>query len=259
VLKRRLIPKLLLRRAGTRRRAVIVTTLHFTDPVEVGEPASVAKVLEAQAADELLLLDIDASRERSGPATDVLKRVAERVFMPLTAGGGIRSPQDVRELLRQGADKVSLNSAALARPELIRESAQSFGSQCVVVSIDARRASDGSYRVFARGGSEPTPWEAAAWAREAESLGAGEILVTSIDRDGTRQGLDLELLRRVVAAVAVPVIASGGCGRAEHLVAGFNAGADAVAAGTYFCFEDQSFMQARAQVRNAGIPIRQFR
>lgn len=257
MLKRRLIPKLLIKQRGTAGRPVVVATRRFGEAVEVGEPVSVAKVLEAQAADEILLLDIDATLQGRRLEREVLTRVGEAVFMPITAGGGVTSLDDFQELLRSGADKVSVNSAAVERPQLIERASRRFGAQCVVVSIDARRSEDEGYRVFVRSGRQPTGLDPVEWAVECERRGAGEILITSIDRDGTRAGLDVELARRIVAAVGVPVVASGGCGKAHHLVEGFTeAGVDGVAAGTFFCFQDQNIMQARAHVRNAGVPIR---
>ena len=257
MLKRRLIPKLLVKRSQATGRPVVVATRGFKDAVEVGDPVSVAKVLEAQAADEMLLLDIEATAEGRRLPPELLARVGEAVFMPITAGGGVSSLDDFRELLRSGADKISLNTAAVERPRLVEQASSRFGAQCVVVSIDVRRSDDGKARVFVRAGSEATALDPVAWAAECERLGAGEILVTSIDRDGSRAGLDIELMRSIVAVVRVPVVASGGCGKAHHLVEGFaQAGVDGVAAGTFFCFQDQNIMQARAHVRNAGVPIR---
>ncbi|MGQ0535692.1 MAG: imidazole glycerol phosphate synthase subunit HisF [Methanobacteriota archaeon] len=257
MLKRRLIPKLLLRRSRHGTRMVLVATVRFAETIEVGDPVSQAKIYQAQAADELVFLDLDASREARPPAIEVLERAAAEVFMPITIGGGVRSVEDFRRLLAAGADKVAVNTAAVERPGLVREAADAFGNQCVVVSIDFVRAADGTARVYTRGGSVPTDLDPVSWAVRAEKLGAGEILLTSIARDGSRQGLDLETTRRVAEAATVPVVASGGCGVARHFAEGMVQGkADAVAAGTFFAFRDQNPMQARSHVRNAGIPIR---
>ncbi len=259
MLKRRLIPKLQLKssRAGGRRRLVLVTTLRFADVTEIGDPVSQAKIYEAQAADELIFLDLDASAEHRGALVGVIERAAEQLFMPFTVGGGVRSTDDVRLLLSHGADKVSVNTAAIERPALIREAADMFGAQCVVVSIDYAAKPAGGYEVRSRAGQVSTGLDPVEWSMEAERLGAGEILLTSIDRDGTRQGLDVRVTRNVAERVSIPVITSGGCGAAAHFVEGFlKGGADAVAAGTYFCFKDENPMQTRSQIRNAGIPIR---
>jgi len=259
VLKRRLIPKLQLKavRFGSVERMVLVTTVRFDRVVEIGDPVSQAKIYQAQAVDELVFLDLDASSESRGPLVEVIRKAAEEIFMPFTVGGGVRSLADFRALLSSGADKVSVNTAAVEQPELIEEASGAFGAQCVVLSIDYRREPDGTRRVYTRGGSQATPLDPVEWAAEGERRGAGEILLTSIDRDGTASGLDVELTRQVAEAVSVPVITSGGCGLASHFVEGFLQGkADAVSAGTFFCFRDQNPMQARSHIRNAGIPIR---
>lgn len=259
MLKRRLIPKLQMRasQVGDVRRMVLVTTNRFGEAIEIGDPVSQAKIYQAQAADELIFLDIDASIEDRAVIVDVIRGAASEIFMPITVGGGVRTLDDVRMLLHSGADKVSINTAAAERPELIGEVAGMFGSQCVVVSIDFRRVAQGGWSVWTRGGRTDSGRELADWARQAEECGAGEILITSIDRDGTRAGLDLDATRSVVDAVSIPVITSGGCGAASHFVEGFQVGlADAVSAGTYFCFKDENPMQTRSRIRNAGIPIR---
>jgi len=236
---------------------VLVTTIRFSEVIEVGDPVSQAKIYEAQAVDELIFLDLDASSENRQNMTDVLSRAAEEVFMPITVGGGVRSLEDFRSLLSSGADKVSINTYAVETPELITAAAQVFGAQCVVLSIDYRRKDADRYYVFIRNGKVQINLDPVEWAVEGERLGAGEILLTSIDRDGTRSGLDVDLTRRVAESVSIPVITSGGCGVAAHFSEGFIAGkADAVSAGTYFCFKDESPMQTRAQIRNAGVPIR---
>lgn len=256
MLKRRIIPKLMLRASRLGGRPALVTTVGFGRWVEIGQPVSQAKVFQAQMADELILLDLDAEHHGLEVLAGVMERVAREVFMPFTAGGGVRSVEDFRTLLSHGADKVSINSAALADPSLIQRAADVYGSQCVVVSIDHRTTPEGP-RVFSRNGREATKYDPVTWAREAERLGAGEILLTSIDRDGTGQGLDVDTLRKVTDAVSIPVIASGGCGLARHFVEGFLTGAaDAVAAGNFFSLRDQNLMQTRAHIANAGIPIR---
>lgn len=259
MLKRRLIPKLQMRAVtvGGRRNMVLVTTIRFGDYVEIGDPVSQAKIYQAQAADELIFVDLDASVENRENMVEIVRKAAEEIFMPFTVGGGIRSIGDFRKMLSNGADKVSINTAAVETPNLIDEAAAVFGAQCVVLSVDYRRAPEGRSEVLVRGGKQRTGLDPVAWAVEGERRGAGEILLTSIDRDGTRSGLDIEMTRRIADAVSIPVITSGGCGLAAHFVEGFLAGkADAVSAGTYFCFKDENPMQTRSQIRNAGIPIR---
>ncbi|HIK04478.1 MAG TPA: imidazole glycerol phosphate synthase subunit HisF [Trichormus sp. M33_DOE_039] len=258
MLKNRLIPKLQMKpsRFGATARMVLVTTKDFGEVIEIGDPVSQAKIYEAQAADELIFLDLDASTDNRSIILDVVKKAAEQIFMPFCVGGGVRSLEDVRKLLSNGADKVSINTSALENPDLINQAAEMFGSQCVVVSIDYRQE-NGNYIVYKKSGRVKTNWQPLAWAIEAQRRGAGEILLTSIERDGSRRGLDVELTRQVVDSLSIPVITSGGCGLAAHFVEGFLAGkAAAVAAGTYFCFKDENPMQTRAQIKNAGIPIR---
>jgi cyclase len=259
MLKRRLIPKLQMkrRRIGESMRMVLVTTIQFRDVMEIGDPVSQAKIYEAQAADELIFLDLDASGEHRDTLVEVVRRAAGEIFMPFTVGGGVRSLADFRTLLSNGADKVSINTAAVENPELIGEASAAFGAQCVVLSIDYRRMANGDYSVWIHGGRTNTGLDPIAWAIEGERRGAGEILFTSIDRDGTGQGLDIAITRQIAERVSVPVITSGGCGLASHFVEGFLEGkADAVSAGTYFCFKDENPMQTRSQIKNAGIPIR---
>lgn len=259
MIKRRLIPKLQLKasRFGASTRMVLVTTLRFSKVIEVGDPISQAKIYEAQAADELIFLHLDASPDNREAEIDVIRRAAEQIFMPFTVGGGVRSVADFRRLLANGADKVSINTAAVQTSRLINEASNAFGSQCVVLSIDYRRLENGHYRVFINGGKVQTDWDPVEWAIEGEKRGAGEVLLTSIDRDGTRSGLDIDLTRRVADNVSIPVITSGGCGMTAHFIEGFLDGkADAVSAGTYFCFKDENPMQTRSQIKNAGVPIR---
>jgi cyclase len=258
VLNRRLIPKLQMKRSrvGVGERLVLVTTIGFSAVVEIGDPVSQARIFQAQAADELIFLDLDAAREDRSPLIETIRRSAEEIFMPFTVGGGVRSIEDFRLLLANGADKVSVNTAAVEDPRLLTIAADAFGVQCVVVSIDFRRGADGKCEVYTFGGSKPTGLDPVRWAASAQELGGGEILLTSIDCDGTRRGLDLEIVAQVCREVDIPVVVAGGCGRASHFVDGFAAGADGVAAGTYFSFRDENPMQTRSQISNAGYPIR---
>ncbi len=259
MLKRRLIPKLQMKasRYCSSRQMVLVTTRHFADVIEIGDPISQAKIYEAQAADELIFLDLDASVQCRGTDTEVVRRAAKEIFMPFTVGGGVRNTADFRKLLSNGADKVSINTAAVENPELINKARDTFGAQCVVLSVDYGTNGSDKSRVWIKGGTVETGLDPVQWAIEGESRGAGEILLTSIDRDGTCQGLDLDTTRRVADVVSIPVITSGGCGLSSHFTAGIRDGkAGAVSAGTYFCFKDENPMQTRAQIRNAGIPIR---
>ena len=230
--------------------------VQFVDLRDAGDPVAAALAYDAQGADELVFLDITASHENRSIMLDVVRRTAEGIYMPLTVGGGIRGVDDVRTLLRAGADKVSLNTAALERPRLIREAAERFGSQCIVVAIDARRE-NGGWGVYTHGGRRPAGRDAVAWAREAVELGAGEILLTSMDRDGTKDGYDLALTRAISESVSVPVIASGGAGSLEHLYEGLTVGrADAVLAASIFHFGTHSIGEAKAYLREQGVEVR---
>ena len=237
----------------------VVKGVRFVDLRDAGDPVEAAVAYDAQGADELVFLDITASHENRKIMLDVVARTAEGMYMPLTVGGGIRGIEDVRALLRAGADKVSLNTAALERPPLIREAAERFGSQCIVVAIDARREPGPVARwgVFTHGGRRPAGRDAVEWAREAARLGAGEILLTSMDRDGTKDGYDLELTRAIADAVTVPVIASGGAGSLEHLVEGVtDGGADAALAASIFHFGIHTIAEAKAYMRDRGVEVR---
>ncbi len=235
----------------------VVKGVNFVDLVDAGDPVELAARYDAAGADELVFLDITASSDARETTVEMAARVAEQVFIPFTIGGGIRSVDDARRLLRAGADKVSVNTSAVERPELIAEIAEEFGTQCVVVAIDARRRDDGSAEVFTHGGRTPTGWDAVSWARRAESLGAGEILLTSMDRDGTKSGFDCELTAEVSDAVGIPVIASGGVGTLQHLVEGVTDGhADAVLAASIFHFDEHTIAEAKAAMTAAGIVVR---
>ena len=235
----------------------VVKGVNFVDLVDAGDPVEAAMAYDAAGADELCFLDINATHENRGTMYDLATRTAEHCFMPLTIGGGVRTPDDVRDLLLAGADKVSFNSAAVADPSVVARAAERFGSQCIVVAIDAKQVTPGRWEIFTHGGRRATGIDAIAFAKEVERQGAGEILLTSMDRDGTRAGFDLELTRRIVDAVGVPVIASGGVGTLEHLAEGVTkGGASAVLAASIFHFGEFSIGDAKAHMAAAGIPVR---
>ena len=251
MLKPRIIPCLDVR--GGR----VVKGIYFVDLVDAGDPVEQARIYDSQSADELCFLDITASHEGREPLLDVVTRTAEQCFMPLTVGGGVRALEDIRTLLLAGADKVSINTAAVHRPEFVAEAAHKFGSQCIVVAVDAKRSRGDRYEIFTHGGRKETGLEAISWCQRMVELGAGEILLTSMDRDGTREGFDIELTRSVADAVSVPVIASGGVGTLEHLVEGIQSGhAMAVLAASIFHFGIFSIAEAKTHIEQAGIPIR---
>ncbi|HEY9558664.1 MAG TPA: imidazole glycerol phosphate synthase subunit HisF [Acidimicrobiales bacterium] len=234
----------------------VVKGVKFVDLRDAGDPVELAARYDAEGADELVFLDITASSDARDTTVEMAARVAEQIFIPFTIGGGIRSVEDARRLLRVGADKVSVNTAAVDRPELVRELAEEFGSQCVVVAIDARR-SDLGFEVFTHGGRTPTGLDAVEWAKQVETLGAGEILLTSMDRDGTKIGFDTELTAAICDAVGVPVIASGGVGTVQHLVEGVTEGrADAVLAASIFHFGEHTVAEAKEAMTRAGITVR---
>jgi cyclase len=234
----------------------VVKGVQFVSLKEAGDPALLAARYDAQGADEVVFLDITASSDQRETMVDVVRRTAEEVFIPLTVGGGVRSVDDARKLLRAGADKVGVNTTAAERPEVLAEIAMEFGSQCVVVSIDAKWVGD-HYEVFTHGGRRPTGIDALEWAASVEGLGAGEIMLTAIDRDGTRDGYDLELTRQVVDACNLPVIASGGVGNLDHLVQGARDGhADAVLAASIFHFGEHTVAEAKEQLSAAGVVVR---
>ncbi|MCK4177175.1 imidazole glycerol phosphate synthase subunit HisF [Aciditerrimonas ferrireducens] len=235
----------------------VVKGVRFEGLVDAGDPVELARRYDAEGADELVLLDISASAEGRRTLLEVVERTADEVFIPFTVGGGVASLEDARRLLRAGADKVSVNSAAVARPALLAELASEFGAQCVVLAIDARRRPGGDFEVVTHGGRRPTGLDAVAWAAEGEARGAGEILLTSMDRDGTYEGFDLPLLQAVGQAVGVPVVASGGAGRLEHLVAAAQeGGADAVLAASIFHRGEQRIADAKAALAAAGLQVR---
>jgi cyclase len=241
----------------------VVKGVGFVNLKDAGNPVEAARAYDAEGADELCFLDILASHEERKIFIDVVSRTAEQVFMPLTVGGGVRTLDDIRDLLRAGADKVSINTAAVQRPEFVKEAAERFGTQCIVVAIDAKRVgndakrSGGGWEVFTHGGRRPTGLDAVDWARTMASFGAGEILLTSMDRDGTKEGYDLALTAAIADAVEIPVIASGGAGTLEHLYEGFAKGkADAVLAASIFHYRQHTIREAKDYLRTRGIPVR---
>ncbi|MFB9839550.1 imidazole glycerol phosphate synthase subunit HisF [Actinoallomurus acaciae] len=233
----------------------VVKGVNFENLRDAGDPVELARRYDAEGADELTFLDITASSGERETTYDVVRRTAEQVFIPLTVGGGIRTVDDVDRLLRAGADKVSVNTAAIARPEFLREAAHRFGSQCIVLSVDARRSGDG-FEVTTHGGRRGTGIDAVEWARRGEELGVGEILLNSMDADGTKAGFDLEMLRAVRAVVSVPVIASGGAGAIAHFAPAVAAGADAVLAASVFHFGELRISDVKDSLRQAGHPVR---
>jgi cyclase len=234
----------------------VVKGVKFLELRDAGDPVEIARVYDREGADELCFLDITASHENRGIILDVVARTAEQVFMPLTVGGGINKTEDIRNLLNAGADKVSINTGAVNRPEFVGEAAESFGSQCIVVAIDAKRVS-GRWEVFTHGGRNPTGIDACEWAERMESYGAGEILLTSMDRDGTKAGYDLELTAAIADRVTIPVIASGGVGELEHLYLGFTHGkASAALAASIFHYREYSIAQCKQYLQDRGISIR---
>ena len=253
MLRKRIIPSLLLKEGRC------VKGVKFADHRDVGNPVTAAKVYDAQGADELLFLDITASREKRETLFHVVEETAENCFMPLTVGGGIKTLEDIRCLLLAGADKVLINTAALTDPELIREGAGQFGDQCIVVGIDFVRGKNGQAEVISHARAPIPQKDPARWARQVTELGAGEIVLTSFDREGTREGYDLEITKGVVDAVSVPVIAAGGAGSLQHLADAFQtANVSAVSAGSIFHFTDQSVIKARAFLKTAGVNVRPY-
>ena len=237
----------------------VVKGVKFVELQDAGDPVEIARVYDREGADELCFLDITASHENRGIILDVVARTAEQVFMPLTVGGGINKLEDIRKLLKAGADKVSINTGAVNRPDFVREAAEMFGSQCIVVAIDAKRAGD-RWEVFTHGGRNPTGIDACDWAERMESYGAGEILLTSMDRDGTKAGYDLELTRAIADRVGIPVIASGGVGTLEHIYEGLTQGhASAALAASIFHFREYSLAECKEFLRSRGVTVRPVR
>ena len=236
----------------------VVKGVQFLELRDAGDPVEIAEMYDRQGADELTFLDITASSDQRDIIIDVVRRTAERVFMPLTVGGGVRTVEDIRRLLNAGADKVSINTAAVHRPEFVQEAAERFGSQCTVVAIDARKVPDEErWEVYTHGGRNPTGIDAVEWAARMERYGAGEILLTSMDRDGTKDGYDLPLTRAIVDAVAIPVIASGGVGNLEHIYDGFaQAGASACLAASIFHYREYTIQEAKEYLKGKGVAVR---
>lgn len=235
----------------------VVKGVNFVNLIDAGDPVKVAKAYSDAGADEVVFLDITASSDERNIILDVVERTASEVFIPLTVGGGIRSIDDIRNILNAGADKISMNSAAIKDPSLINQGAERFGNQCIVVAIDAKRKAEGGFEVYIHGGRIPTGIDAVAWAKEAEQRGAGEILLTSMDCDGTKQGYDLELTRAISEAVQIPVIASGGAGTKEHFLEAFNEGkADAALAASLFHFKELEILDLKHYLDAKGIPVR---
>ncbi|WP_206931630.1 imidazole glycerol phosphate synthase subunit HisF [Roseococcus thiosulfatophilus] len=237
----------------------VVKGVNFVSLRDAGDPVEQARAYDAQGADEVTFLDIGATHENRDTMLDVVLRTAAEVFIPLTVGGGVRSVEDIRRLLLAGADKASINSAAVAEPELVRRAAEAFGSQCIVVAVDAKRVADGRWEVFTHGGRRETGIDAVSWAERMAQLGAGEILLTSMDRDGTKQGFDVELLRQVTSRVRVPVVASGGVGSLSHFAEGAAAGATGLLAASVFHDGVYKISEAKDALEAAGWPVRRLR
>jgi len=234
----------------------VVKGTRFINLRDAGDPVEVAKMYDQQGADEVAFLDITASHEQRDILIDIVRRTAEQIFIPLTVGGGVRGLEDIRKLLKAGADKVSINTAAVKDPRFVERASKRFGSQCIVIAIDAKRR-EGGWEVYTHGGRVPTGKDALLWARRMEELGAGEILLTSMDRDGTKDGYDIELTRRISESVNIPVIASGGVGRLEHLYDGLVLGkADAVLAASIFHYREFTVADAKAYLKERGVPVR---
>ncbi len=237
----------------------VVKGINFLELRDAGDPVEQASIYDAQGADEICFLDISASPEGKSTIVDIVRHTADCLFVPLTVGGGVREVDDCRKLLEAGADKVAVNTAAISNPALVEEAAKRFGSQAIVVAVDAKKRADGSYEIYSHGGRTPEGLDALEYCRRMADLGAGEILLTSMDRDGTRRGYELELTRLIVDAVPIPVIASGGVGVLDHLVEGLTTGgADAVLAASIFHYGEHTIGDAKAHLRSAGVPVRKL-
>lgn len=256
--KKRLIPKLQLRTSvHNKQRMVLVITKQFGHVIEIGDPVSQAKIFQDQAADELIFINIDRDEKSIEKLASIIHQVSQEIFMPMTVGGGVISEDHFRTLLSNGADKIAINTQAVKDPSLITKTSNRFGAQCVVVGIDYKQEADGRNFVYLNGGQEKTNINPVEWAVEAEKLGAGELLLTSIDHDGMRDGLNLDVTKQIAQTVSIPVISGGGCGLAKHFIDGFLLGkADAVTSGSFFAHRDQNLMQTRSHIRNAGVNIR---
>jgi cyclase len=256
--RKRLIPKLQLTTSfHNPNKLVVVITKQFNERIEIGDPVSQAKIFQDQTADELIFLNIDGDKSNINKLSQVIRKVSEEIFMPLTVGGGVSTEEDFRTLLANGADKISINTKAVEKPEFIREASDKYGAQCVVVSIDYKLDEGGNYRVYTNSGTFLSKYNPVEWAILAESYGAGELMITCIDHDGMRNGLELEIPKAIARSVSIPVICGGGCGLAEHFSNAFiEARVDAVCAGSFFAHRDQNLIQTRAQILNAGVDIR---
>ncbi len=256
--KKRLIPKLQLKTSSYNpNKMVLVITKQFNQVFEIGDAVSQSKIFQDQGADELIFINIDRENKEIDKLSKIIHKVSEEIFMPITVGGGVTCEDDFRKLLLNGADKISINSEAIKKPNFITETSEKYGAQCVVVSIDYKLNENNSYVVYSQNGQFNTGLNPVEWAIEVEKLGAGEILLSCIDKDGMSNGLELEITKLVSQNVSIPVITSGGCGLAQHFADGYIIGkADAVAAGSFFAQRDQNFMQTRSQIKNAGVNIR---
>lgn len=258
--RKRLIPKLQLMTSSYRTdKMVLVITRQFHDVTEIGDAVSQSKIYQDQGADELIFINIDRENKNIRMLAEIIHKVSEEIFMPITVGGGVSDEEHFRILLANGADKISMNTAAVSDPSFISLASAKYGAQCVVISIDYKLNAQGQYRVYTRNGTEETNLHPVEWAIECEKRGAGELLLSSISHDGMRDGLDITLTKQIADAVGIPVITSGGCGLAQHFAEGYLYGhAHAVAAGTFFAHRDQNFMQTRSQIKNAGVDIRVY-
>ena len=256
--KKRLIPKLLLSASKfNSQKLVVVITKQFNERIEIGDPVSQAKIFQDQSADELVFINIDNNNNDINKLAGVIKKVSEEIFMPMTVGGGVNNEADFRLLLQNGADKISINSKAVNDPEFIKMASQKYGAQCVVVSIDYKLNQNGDYKVYINGGKIESKFSPLEFAILAEELGAGELMLTCIDNDGMRNGINLDITKQVEECVKIPIISGGGCGLAKDFTNGFLIGkADAICAGSFFAHRDQNLVQTRAQIVNAGVNIR---